>query len=81
MIPKQKEMSETGAIILFLVLLNIVILKIAFIKHENWYWILLITLPSLYATNYFLKARKQSKLKNDNQQHKKVLQQNFFHLN
>jgi hypothetical protein len=42
---KENHVSATGYLLVILVFLNAVILKTAFIKNENWYIALLITLP------------------------------------
>ena len=57
---KENHVSVAGGIMLIFVLLNAVILKIAFIKNENWYTALLITLPLLLMAGSKLNAVKKS---------------------
>lgn len=42
--------SENGIILLMVVLINVIILKQAYIVNENWYWLLPFMLPVLIAT-------------------------------
>jgi hypothetical protein len=56
---KENQASVAGGILLILVFLNAVILKTAFIKNENWYIALLITLPLALAAGIKLYAEKK----------------------
>lgn len=47
MIRNRKEISISGMIVLFVVLLNAAILKAAFTGNENWYWALIVSVPLL----------------------------------
>ena len=47
MIRNRKEISISGMIVLFVVLLNAAILKAAFTGNANWYWALIVSLPLL----------------------------------
>lgn len=47
MLNNEKDPSVNGIIILILVLINVFILKIAFIQNEKWYDALIIALPLL----------------------------------
>lgn len=75
---KEKDVSTSGSILFLLVLINAVIIKAAFLNHENWYWFLLITLPFLVKANYNLRERKQSLA---GKQNKTMLHQNLENLN
>ena len=44
---KQQPVSARGMIILFLVLLNVIILKTGYTTDENWYWALTVSTPLL----------------------------------
>lgn len=44
---KQEKFATSGFSLLLLVLVNIVILKQAFISHQSWYYLLIATLPLL----------------------------------
>jgi len=39
--------SENGMILLMVVLINVIILKQAYIVNVNWYWLLALTIPML----------------------------------
>ncbi len=58
MIRNHKEVSISGMIVLFVVLLNAAILKAAFTGNENWYWALIVSVPLLLIA---LKDRFQKK--------------------
>ena len=58
MIRNRKEISISGMIVLFVVLLNAAILKAAFTGNENWYWALIVSVPLLLIA---LKDRFQKK--------------------
>ena|GEM_PF-1044920 len=47
MMKDRKQVSFSRMVVLHLLLINAVILKIAFIGNSNWYWALLIFVPLL----------------------------------
>lgn len=57
---QKKDITVNGAIRLLLVLINAAILKVAFIKNENFYWALIIMLPLLIVAHYNLWISTQS---------------------
>lgn len=44
---EQKSVSTIGSIIVFLVLLNVIVVRQGYTTDEKWYWILAVTLPFL----------------------------------
>src|SRR5690349_4215026 len=58
MIRNRKEISISGMIVLFVVLLNAAILKAAFTGNGNWYWALIVSVPLLVIA---IKDRLQKK--------------------
>jgi len=62
MLSKEKKVSITGTAILLLILLNALILKMAFIENENWYAALVITLPLLFVAVMYRKHKKHTLL-------------------
>jgi len=60
----QKQVSARGMIILFISLINIIVLRSAYISGGKGYWLLLITLPLLFIALYNIKQRKHALLKN-----------------
>lgn len=64
MLHKEKNVSVIGTIILLLVILNVLILKIAFIQNESWYWALVITLPLLLIAVLYVRQTKHGILHN-----------------
>ena len=57
MLHKEKNVSVSGTIILLLVISNVLILKVAFIQNENWYWALVVSLPLLLIAILIQKVR------------------------
>lgn len=43
----QKQVSASGIFIVYLVLLNVVVMKQGFVAHSDWYTLLFVTLPLL----------------------------------
>jgi glutamate synthase domain-containing protein 2 len=64
MIRKRKEVSVSNAILLFLVIANILILKLAYINNEQWYWGLCLTLPLLLIAIRDTRQRKHAVIRN-----------------
>ena len=60
MLHNEKYSSLRGMIVLLLVILNVLILKVAFIKNEDWYWALVITLPMLLMAILDVRKRKHA---------------------
>ncbi len=52
MIPKPKEASQRGAILSIGILINVIIIRTAFMNSPKWYYLLLITLPVLVLLSY-----------------------------
>lgn len=61
MLHKEKNISVSGTTMVLLVFINALILKIAFIQNENWYAALVITLPLLLITIYYLSRKKENR--------------------
>jgi glutamate synthase domain-containing protein 2 len=61
---KEKYVSVSGIIILVLVIINVLVLKIAFIQNGNWYWALIITLPLLLMAILDVHQSKHAILRN-----------------
>jgi len=47
-----------GIVVLLLLLINALIAKVAFIRNENLYWVLIITLPLLLLAIYDFRYKK-----------------------
>ena len=60
MLHNEKDIPVSGMIVLLLVILNVLILKVAFIKNEDWYWALVITLPMLLIAILDVRKRKHA---------------------
>jgi hypothetical protein len=60
MLHNEKNISPSGMIVLLLVVLNVLILKVAFIKNENLYWALAITLPMLLVVILDMRKREHA---------------------
>lgn len=58
--PVKKRNSTSGMVLLVLILINAFILEHAFTKNEQWYWALIIGLPSLMIAGIYNK--KSNKL-------------------
>jgi len=52
MIPKPKEASKRGTILSIGILINVIIIRTAFMNSPKWYYLLLITLPLLVLLSY-----------------------------
>jgi glutamate synthase domain-containing protein 2 len=61
---KNKYSSPSATIILLLVLINALILKVAFVDNSNWYWLMIITLPLLLVAIYDIQQKKHVVLRN-----------------
>lgn len=53
----QKKISAGGSLILCIVILNVVIVKHAFVSQADWYALLVLTVPALLASILILKRR------------------------
>ncbi|ULQ50912.1 GreA/GreB family elongation factor [Flavihumibacter fluvii] len=60
MLQNDKHASGSGITILLLVITNILILKVAFIQHDDWYWPLVITLPMLLLAILFARHKNHA---------------------
>ncbi len=60
----QQQVSARGMIILAITLINIIVLRSAYISGGNSYWVLLITLPLLFIALYNVRQRKHALLRN-----------------
>jgi hypothetical protein len=45
MTENQKEISAGGIMVVFLILANVITIKNAYLLHQDWYWLLLLTIP------------------------------------
>jgi hypothetical protein len=61
MLHNEKNISVRQNLILLLVFLNALILKVAFIWNENWYFGLIVTFPLLLVATYNIHQRKHLK--------------------
>ena len=61
---KQKPISASKIIIIFLVLLNAITIRAAYIGNENWYWSLSITIPLLLLAILNIRQKKHAVLRN-----------------
>lgn len=52
MIPKPKEASKWGAILSIGILINVIIIKTAFLNSPKWYYLLLVSVPLLILLRY-----------------------------
>jgi hypothetical protein len=64
MLFKEKNTSAGGFIILLLVILNVLIMKLAFIHNEKLYWAMVVTVPLLLAAILRDHQKKQAILRN-----------------
>lgn len=60
----QKMISASGFIIFFIIFLNIIVLKSAYINNPGYYWLLLILLPLLILAIYNVIQKKHALLRN-----------------
>ncbi|HEY6975564.1 MAG TPA: hypothetical protein VH396_04705 [Chitinophagaceae bacterium] len=61
---KRKFLSVSGMILLILVLINVIILKTAYLVSENWYWCLIVSLPLLLVAIYDVRQKQHAMLCN-----------------
>ncbi len=61
---KQKPIPASGIIILFLVLLSVISMRVGYTKNENWFWMLIITLPLLLLAILNTRQKKHAILRN-----------------
>ena len=61
---KQKPISASKIIIIFLVLLNAITIRAGYIGNENWYWSLSITIPLLLLAILNIRQKKHAVLRN-----------------
>lgn len=59
-----QQVSARGMILLFIVLLNILVLRSAYTSRGQGYWLLFLTLPLLIIAIYNIKQRKHALLRN-----------------
>jgi hypothetical protein len=64
MMGKQKPVSASGIIILFLVLLNAIAIREGYTGNEKWYWALTVTLPLLLLAILNIRQKKHAVLRN-----------------
>ncbi|MEO7264593.1 MAG: hypothetical protein ABIW38_06750 [Ferruginibacter sp.] len=55
---KEKEVTLNGSILLTFLLLNVIVLRHAFLNNQNWYWVLLILLPCLLIALSYTRQKK-----------------------
>jgi len=61
---KEKNVSVSRIVILLLVIINVLIIKVAFIQNENWYWGLIVTMPLLLIAIIDVRQTKHAILRN-----------------
>src|SRR6186997_1349366 len=64
MIKDRKQVSFSRMVVLLLLLVNAVILKIAFTGNSNWYWALVIFVPLLLLAISNIRQKKHAILRN-----------------
>lgn len=64
MTSKEKPISVSGMILLFLVLVNILAIKAGYTASEKWYWILIVTLQLLLLAILNVTQKKHAVLRN-----------------
>jgi hypothetical protein len=76
-----KKISVRGAVVLLLLILNAVILKVAFIENSKWYLLLIVTLPLLITALYYKGQKKQMNLDANLTKRKKATCSNIQYMN
>ena len=61
---KQKPISASKIIIIFLVLLTAITIRAGYLRNENWYWSLSITIPLLLLAILNIRQKKHAVLRN-----------------
>ena len=64
MISKHHTIPASGIIILFLVLLNVIVIRSGYLENEKWYWALIVTLPLLLLAISNIRQKKHAVLRN-----------------
>lgn len=61
---KQKPISASKIIITFLILVNAIVIRTGYTGNENWYWLLIITIPILLLAILNIRQKKHAVLRN-----------------
>ncbi len=60
----KENTSFKGLMVLTLIFINAIVVKVAFLSGENWYWLLVVTLPLLLMSVYTKRKRKRTVIQN-----------------
>jgi len=61
---KQKPISASKIIIIFLILINAIVFRAGYVGNENWYWLFIITMPLLLMAILNIRQTKHAVLRN-----------------
>jgi glutamate synthase domain-containing protein 2 len=64
MIRKEKNISFRGSILAILILINVLTIKAGYTSNQDWYWVLIVTLPLLILAVLNMRQRKHALLRN-----------------
>jgi 4-hydroxybenzoate polyprenyltransferase len=78
---RSKKASVRGAIVLLLVILNAVIIKVAFIENSKWYLVLIISVPVLLIAIKYSKRKRQTNITGNRTKSEKVTCNDYQYLN
>jgi hypothetical protein len=76
----ETKVPISRVVILLLVFLNALIIKVAFIRNESWYWALVVTLPLLLLATYHLFVEK-ARLRNNLRQRSRISKHSLQYSN
>ncbi|MEP7233445.1 MAG: FMN-binding glutamate synthase family protein [Ginsengibacter sp.] len=62
--PGKKKVSTSGSIIFLLVLINVIIIRSAFVNNPNWYWALAVSVPLLLLAIINVRQKSHALLRN-----------------
>ena len=62
--PGKKKVSASGSIIFLLVLINVIIIRSAFVNNSNWYWALAVSVPLLLLAIINVRQKSHALLRN-----------------
>ena len=53
----QQKVSASGAIVSFIIVLNAIVMERGLVAGQQWYWLLIITVPALVVSFIFLRKK------------------------
>ena len=53
----QQKVSTSGAIVSFIIVLNAIVMERGLVAGQQWYWLLIITVPALVVSFIFLRKK------------------------